>query len=1284
MRSNLFNRFLFSLAILFVINLALLSLSSSNCLALRVPIKVFEALPLNESGLDRTNDLVTVGIPLPQDSGISSINQLGLEGTNTGQFRVLARWPNGNIKWVLIDTLASVEANNYSIFYLTDSNQGNFPSGNLASEDNDYIYVNTGPSQFWIRKKNFNLLDKVVLNGIEVISPGESEGIVVKGKRYNDNDYSIFSSILGDSNVIIEENGPVKTVIKAEGVLKNNTGETFLGYTIRMYFYRNSSKIKVVCTYKAGSKNLQENPEFKYVEIRLTPNLSNYHYLISTPDGKKTGSLTKTDILRMVLGRTKGHVKNSWWTLYGEQMIHRSESDISKYHGRGVFIYQVGSLIGYNLYLNGELIQHTDEDKFPSLFLMDVSDNDIGILAGIRFASGLWPKSLEFREGKLVIGLRPADNPKGYFMLFGSHNTTEILLDFHKKGIDAFKEMKKFQYPLIAKADINWYNSTGVFDYPLRFKLVTFDEEANFYKSLGLQVTGSRRTLSRKPGDFRNLRYWNWGEGGGHNQYDFALISLLNFLRENRLNYSSGYFLSSFDRIRYNADKAVFHSDDYDASINLCIPHGNKIACQDPQSVYLGHASTYLNNFNVGLPNADKVSSYKIVYEWEHVHWYAMPYYYYMTGDERIKEAINDFGEWYLAIKDKISLQYGRTIGNFLRSMAILYDFTKQEKYLNAAKEKALLFKKLQWGYMGFYWDRGMFVSKKGKENLISHTLAIYRYIYDGLYSLYSLPYLDSGFKDYLKDILEGLSRYYNREIWLGKGKFYAYDYYPNLGIRTNWEQKEWPNGYYCGTFAIVGGWEITGEEKFLDQMLNDLKLLDAGKTFGIYYYQDHPDLLTEIYILSHHQNCSLGNSSVNDLKAIYLGNGKVKLEWTSIGGHSYRIKFAKRKIVDDLFFDPSILKYKYDPKEYVAFWAAQNVLNEPKPKQKGKHESIIIEGLEKNTTYYFALRAEGMPGCVSNTSNIASIKVGPDGKDAADDANVQNDPSESKNEDKIDNDTESNSGSEKKDIDNQGLSDNQENSKEDTNNLSNNDNDNNSNIIDDDTDIDISNNTDIDTPNIDQDNIDGQDSSNLSKIEITELSDTTISGYSEKERTSNMGGEKWLRVWSNGVRRILIKPDLSQIPYGTKIVKAELKLYCYKLAWPKNPQLEVYRITKDWEEGTSKRGYTPDGATWYEISFYDHNSSTTNDWNSYGGDIDLETDFGFGPNGLVAKATYQEGEWVTIDITNLVQKWIDGELENYGLLIKGTKRGFNDAFFYSSESDNTELRPKLVIEYQY
>jgi hypothetical protein len=196
-------------------------------------------------------------------------------------------------------------------------------------------------------------------------------------------------------------------------------------------------------------------------------------------------------------------------------------------------------------------------------------------------------------------------------------------------------------------------------------------------------------------------------------------------------------------------------------------------------------------------------------------------------------------------------------------------------------------------------------------------------------------------------------------------------------------------------------------------------------------------------------------------------------------------------------------------------------------------------------------------------------------------------------------------------------------------------------------------------------------------------ISDTTLDSYWEGCKNKNLGGMSSLDIWSNGVRKVLLRPDFFKSLADAVIEKVELKFYCYSLNWPsQNPKLEVYRITHEWEEGEGIwYKDTTGGATWYE---YDRNPVEINDWSTPGGDIDTTTDFGYGSNGIVSEAVMQEESWVTFDITDLAQKWISNEMENYGILIQAIDKDCNEARFYSSEYADESLRPEFKIEYSY
>ena len=127
---------------------------------------------------------------------------------------------------------------------------------------------------------------------------------------------------------------------------------------------------------------------------------------------------------------------------------------------------------------------------------------------------------------------------------------------------------------------------------------------------------------------------------------------------------------------------------------------------------------------------------------------------------------------------------------------------------------------------------------------------------------------------------------------------------------------------------------------------------------------------------------------------------------------------------------------------------------------------------------------------------------------------------------------------------------------------------------------------------------------------------------------------------------RIMIKFDLSQFT-GQSIESATLNLNRF-MGCPQGgtTSTNFYAITEDWDE-----------VTW--------NSHIHAQYDSY-----VWASYGFNVNG-----------WHNIEITQLVQAWIDEDFENYGLLIKA-QTGSKFSKFYSKEHSNSNLHPYLEVDY--
>ena len=168
--------------------------------------------PGSVAGVTRSADVVSVGIPLPDDAnnGVTDVNQLGLSWATAGQFRVFGRSPSGRIKWVLVDTQAKITAGQ-------SNRSGNFGGPDLAVDNGTTVTVATGAATFTIRKANFDVIDQAGVGTTTVVASGTSQGLVVMGPAPGQITCPPCTTVYscandGASAAIIEEKGPVKAV----------------------------------------------------------------------------------------------------------------------------------------------------------------------------------------------------------------------------------------------------------------------------------------------------------------------------------------------------------------------------------------------------------------------------------------------------------------------------------------------------------------------------------------------------------------------------------------------------------------------------------------------------------------------------------------------------------------------------------------------------------------------------------------------------------------------------------------------------------------------------------------------------------------------------------------------------------------------------------------------------------------------------------------------------------------------------------------------------------------
>lgn len=141
------------------------------------------------------------------------------------------------------------------------------------------------------------------------------------------------------------------------------------------------------------------------------------------------------------------------------------------------------------------------------------------------------------------------------------------------------------------------------------------------------------------------------------------------------------------------------------------------------------------------------------------------------------------------------------------------------------------------------------------------------------------------------------------------------------------------------------------------------------------------------------------------------------------------------------------------------------------------------------------------------------------------------------------------------------------------------------------------------------------------------------------------------------GDMHTLLRVDLSSVPQGSRVRKAELRLW--GSYGPESITLRAYRLLRAWDETT---------ATWTEARAGDP-------WAQPGvlGSEDVE-DTPFLETSIPPAPGY-----VTLDISDAVQTWLDDPEHNFGMLMTGVEYGRQYTFSASNVGATTQ-RPRLEL----
>jgi hypothetical protein len=199
----------------------------------------------------------TAGIPFPKGALGSdrNVRLLDPSGKETPlQTETMAHWDDGSVKWMLADFQAGAKSTGgYTLEYGNAVRRAAVPTPLRVIEGPAGVTVTTGPLQFTVSKRRLGLFHSLLVDANRNGAFEESEHIVSPARPCSieliGEDGAIYTTLAAPGEVLVEENGPQRAVIRATGEHRAKDGRALFAYTIRIHAYAGQPFLRIQYTF---------------------------------------------------------------------------------------------------------------------------------------------------------------------------------------------------------------------------------------------------------------------------------------------------------------------------------------------------------------------------------------------------------------------------------------------------------------------------------------------------------------------------------------------------------------------------------------------------------------------------------------------------------------------------------------------------------------------------------------------------------------------------------------------------------------------------------------------------------------------------------------------------------------------------------------------------------------------------------------------------------------------------------------------------------------------------
>ncbi len=600
-------------------------------------------LALEPSDVPRANWPVTSGVPFAQGALLEAAHLTLVDDAGRPvppQTDILARWPDGSVRWLLVDfqvaQRAPKSARAFTLRHDPTRTATPATSPLRVTTERGLTIIVTGPLRLALDPARLDPLGAAWLDrdGDGRFADDERVTRPAGGFFVRDAAGNRFESAQAPAEIVVEEAGPLRACVRVTGRHGTAGGATLFRYILRLHAIAGQPFVR--CSY-TFINDAQDAVMTGIKELGLTAQLASPSPAAARRDYQSDESHFERD------GHAAGTRAPGWASVGG---------------------------------------------------------SGAGLALGVREFWQQWPKSIETREGAIVLGLCPElpagrydgkplrEETKLYFALRGGLHTFKAgLAKTHEftalfTGTDApADQLASFfvaaEEPLLAAVDPAYAAATraaGEFPTADPQKYLGYDAwfERAFVDHLRRRDQGREFGLLNW-GDWYGEREVNWG----NLEYDLQSGLLVQFLRTG----DRRYFHRGAQAARHHIEVDVVHA----TNPHVENPSGPPPKVGEIWVHSVGHTGGYFHN----IPELPVDRYYQMGHSANYGHVWATGdlLYYHLTGDRRAREVALEVADMMAAnLYGKVDTHI-RRLGWPIILVLSAYEATGDPKYLHAATE---------------------------------------------------------------------------------------------------------------------------------------------------------------------------------------------------------------------------------------------------------------------------------------------------------------------------------------------------------------------------------------------------------------------------------------------------------------------------------------------------------------------------------------------------------------------------------------------------------------------